>query len=61
MKKKIGSCFWTTMYLDPIKEFNDKDPKSKAFYHARISKYKCIFAKGYIPNWSEEVFCDYSS
>ena len=50
MKKKIGSFFWTTMYLDPIKEFNDKDPKSKAFYHARISKYKCIFAKGYIPN-----------
>ena len=24
--------------------------------HARISKYKTIFAKGYTPNWSEEVF-----
>ena len=23
---------------------------------ARISKYKNIFAKGYTPNWSEEVF-----
>ena len=22
----------------------------------RISKYKNIFAKGYVPNWSEEVF-----
>ena len=22
----------------------------------RISKYKNIFAKGYMPNWSEEVF-----
>ena len=24
--------------------------------HVRISKYKNIFAKGYVPNWSEEVF-----
>ena len=24
--------------------------------HVRISKYKNIFAKGYTPNWSEEVF-----
>ena len=24
--------------------------------HVRISKYKNIFAKGYPPNWSEEVF-----
>ena len=24
--------------------------------HVRISKYKNIFAKGYAPNWSEEVF-----
>ena len=22
----------------------------------RISKYKNIFAKGYMPNWSEEIF-----
>ena len=22
----------------------------------RLSKYKNIFAKGYVPNWSEEVF-----
>ena len=24
--------------------------------HVRISNYKNIFAKGYTPNWSEEVF-----
>ena len=24
--------------------------------YVRISKYKNIFAKGYAPNWSEEVF-----
>ena len=35
---------------------NEKDPKFKVGDHARISKYKNIFAKGYTPNWSEEVF-----
>ena len=35
---------------------NEKDPKSKAADHVRISKYKITFAKGYTPNWSEEVF-----
>ena len=34
----------------------DKDPKSKIGDIVRISKYKNIFAKGYVPNWSEEVF-----
>ena len=38
------------------KEVNDKDPKFKVGNHVRISKYKNIFAKGYTPNWSEEVF-----
>ena len=38
------------------KEVNDKDPKFKVGDHVRISKYKNIFAKGYTPNWSEEVF-----
>ena len=31
-------------------------PKFKVGDHVRISKYKNIFAKGYMPNWSEEVF-----
>ena len=43
-------------YTDFNKEVNDKDPKFKVGDHVRISKYKNIFAKGYTPNWSEEVF-----
>ena len=43
-------------YIDIGKEFNDKDPKFKVGDHVRISKYKNIFAKGYTPNWSEEIF-----
>ena len=43
-------------YTDFKKEVNDKDPKFKVGDHVRISKYKNIFAKGYTPNWSEEVF-----
>ena len=35
---------------------NEKDPKVQVGDHARISKYENIFAKGYTPNWSEEVF-----
>ena len=37
-------------------EHNDKDPKFKIRDHMRISKYKNIFANGYILNWSDEVF-----
>ena len=43
-------------YINIDKEVNDKDPKSKVGDHKRISKYKNIFAKGYTPNWSEEIF-----
>ena len=42
-------------YIDFKKEVNDKDTKFKVGDHV-ISKYKYIFAKGYTPNWSEEVF-----
>ena len=35
---------------------NKKDPKFKVGDHARIWKYKNIFAKGYTLNWSEEIF-----
>ena len=38
------------------KEVNDKDPIFKVGDYVRISKYKYIFAKGYTPNWSKEVF-----
>ena len=43
-------------YIDIRKEFNDRDPKFKVGDHVRISRYKVIFAKGYTPNWSGEVF-----
>ena len=38
------------------KEVTDKDSKFKIGDHVRISKHKNTFAKGYTPNWSEEVF-----
>ena len=43
-------------YINTSKEINNKDSKFKVRDHVRISKYKNIFAKGYMPNWSEEVF-----
>ena len=43
-------------YINADKEINNKDPKFKFGDRVRISKYKNIFAKGYTPNWSEEVF-----
>ena len=42
--------------IDFGKEVNDKDPKFKVGDHVRLSKYKNICAKGYNPNWSEEIF-----
>ena len=44
------------VYIEFSKKVNDKDSKFKVRYHVRISKYKNIFANGYTPNWSEEVF-----
>ena len=43
-------------YAEYNKDPNKKNPKFKVGDHIRISKYKNIFAKGYAPNWSEEVF-----
>ena len=42
--------------IDFNKEIDKKDPIFEVGDHARISKYKNIFAKTYVPNWSEEVF-----
>ena len=47
---KSDSC------ADYNEESNEKDPKFKIDDHVRISKCKNIFAKGYAPNWSEEIF-----
>ena len=43
-------------YINIDKKINDNDPKFKVGDHVRISKYKNIFAKGYTPNWYEDVF-----
>ena len=64
---KYNNTYHTTIKMKPIdvkdntylnvdKEINNKDPKFKVGDRLRISKYKNIFAKGYMPNWSEEVF-----
>ena len=44
------------MYIHFNKGNNDKDPKFEIGDIVRISKYKIIFAKGYVSNWSEEIF-----
>ena len=43
-------------YVKYNEEFNKKDSKFKVGDHVEISKYKDIFAKGYTPNWTKEVF-----
>ena len=71
LKNKIYKYMTTiskNVYIDKlddiVDEYNNtyhrsikmKDPKFKVGDYVRISKYKNIFAKGYMPNWSEEVF-----
>ena len=46
----------SSTYIDSSKIITDKDTKYKVDDIVRISKYKNIFAKGYVPSWSEEVF-----
>ena len=45
-----------SMKLHSTQLHSNKDPKFKVGGHVRTSKYKNIFAKGYTPSWSEEVF-----
>ena len=64
---KYNNTYHTSIKMKPVdvkdniyigfkKEVNDKNHKFKVCDHVRISKYKNIFAKGYMPNWSEEIF-----
>ena len=46
----------STTYIDSSKKINHKGPNFKIGDIVRILKYKNNFAKGYTPNWSEEVF-----
>ena len=45
-----------SIYIGFNKEINKNGPKFKVRDNVRISKYKNIFAKGYIRNWSGDVF-----
>ena len=64
---KYNNTYHRTIKMEPVDVLNnafiifgresiDKDPKFKVGDNVRISKYKNIFAKGYTPNWSEEIF-----
>ena len=65
--KKYNNTWHSTIKMNPkdaddnnfteyVEESNKKDPKFKVGDRVRTSKYKNVFAKGYVPNWSEEVF-----
>ena len=45
----------SSTYIDSSKEINYENLRFKIGDIVRISKYKNVFAKGYISNWSEEV------
>ena len=45
----------SSTYTDSSKKINDKNPKFKIGDIIRVSKYKNIFAKDSVPNWSQEV------
>ena len=45
-----------SMYIDFNKENNKEGPKFKVGDNVRTLKCKNTFAKGYVSNWSEEVF-----
>ena len=62
--KKYNNTYHTSIKMKPVdvntyigfkKEVNDKNHKFRVGDQVRISKYKNIFAKGYMPNWSEEI------
>ena len=65
--KKYNNTYHASIKMKPVdvkdntyiyfkKESNDENPKFKVGDHVRISKYENVFAKGYMPNWSEEIF-----
>ena len=50
---EYNNTYHRTIKMRPV---DVKDPNFKVGDHVRISKYKNFFAKGYTPNWSQEVF-----
>ena len=43
-------------YAEYNVDSNEKDPKFKVDDHIRLLRKKNVFAKGYTPKWSEEIF-----
>ena len=61
--KTYNNTYHSSIKMKPIDSFaeyneesNEKNFKLRIVDHVRISKFKNIFAKGYTPNWSEEIF-----
>ena len=63
---KYNNTYHSTIKMKPIdiksstyfgfdKKNNKEGPKFKVDDNVRISKYKNIFAKDYVPNWSNET------
>ncbi len=50
---KNQEMVWQTLYGEPL---HFPPPRFKVGDHVRISKVKQPFRKGYLPNWSEEIF-----
>ena len=59
--KKYNNIYHTSIKMKPVdvkdnayisfkKEVNEKNPKFKVADHVKVSKYKNIFDKGYMPN-----------
>ena len=46
----------SSTHIDFNEENNKEDPKFEVGDNVKISKYKNIFAKGYVLNWSKEAF-----
>ena len=53
MKPKYVKNDNKRVYID---EYNKKSARFNVNDRVRISKFKYIFAKGYTPNWSREIF-----
>ena len=64
---KYNNTYHSTIKMKPVdvqssacinssREINDEGPNFKIGDIVRISKHKKFFAKGYVPNWSEEAF-----
>ena len=53
--KLISANVKLSTYIDSSKEIDDQDSKYKIDYTVRISKYKNIFGKDYVPNQFQEV------